>query len=98
MRKLSRHDANTIRAEIANGATRRACAARFGISLSQVDRIVNGQSWVGRPVRHRKLANADVLKVRSALAAGCKVSALAHCYGVSHTLISLIFHNKRRVA
>ena len=93
---ITRANADAIRAEIASGTTRRMCAARFHLSLSQVDRIVNGQSWVGRPFRARKITDTQVAWARAQIASGVKAAYCAAVLGVSHTLISLISQHKRR--
>lgn len=97
-RKLTRAKADELRAMHAAGASRRACASHFRISLSQVDRTINGENWVGRPYRHLKLSASALARTRAMLAAGVTISAVARHERVSRTLISLINSGKRRAA
>lgn len=47
--KLSYRIADEIRAEAVAGATRRALAAKFGVTKSGIDAIVSGRRWIRRP-------------------------------------------------
>lgn len=63
--KLTREQVATIRAAVAAGETQREQCRRYGISPTQMSRIIHGESW-GQPGEHTKAARAELAAVAAA--------------------------------
>lgn len=101
-RKLSRTEVLQLRQEYMNGMNQRELAARYGIALSSVGRILreesygNGESVVGlaatvqhrRTIPHnRKLTMGQAEEIRQKHAAGQSKGSLAREYGIERTTV-----------
>lgn len=100
---ITLEEARAIVQEIQEGIEYRVIAEQFGITVSAIEKIKAGQSWVRitggavtrRQVSHRdgvrngraKLSEDDVLTIAGLLASGAKPTGLAALYGVSVGMI-----------
>lgn len=112
--KLSRGDAEQILEMRRNRAKRKDIAAKFGISVATVDRILSGRGWknlgaekvcVGsvhdKGEKHRlaKLSDAQLVEIRALLNEGAlSQEEIGRRFGVSQNCVSRIKHGKARVA
>lgn len=107
---LAEQDVVAIRVLAEQGIRQQVIAAKFGVQLNEVSRIVRGERWsrAGGPIQPNrkqyrrkgqehpgaKLTDGDVREIRRLVAQGVTQREIGRRYGVSRSTIGLIVRGK----
>jgi len=101
MTRLTIEDVSQIRAWHASGVSGAECARRIGISRTNANYILSGETWTGerrkRGGAHPRMVSAEtVSQIRARAAAGEKHEVVALDLQVSRSYVTLVANGKRR--